>query len=226
MTDGPKAFAGRRILITGGGSGIGRASAERLASAGAVVTVADRRVHLAEETAAAIKAGGGRCVAVECDVADEASVSAATTRAAKEMGGLDGVVAGAGIATPGATHLLTLSDWEKVIGVNLTGVFLTIKHAIPHLLANDRSEVVTIGSIASFVFAGANALSYPASKAAVVSLTRAVAVEYAGRGLRANCVCPGLVETNIVAHSRELRSTLSTPAEGTFGHVLEAPLGR
>jgi dihydroanticapsin dehydrogenase len=139
---------------------------------------------------------------------------------------MDGVVACAGIATPGATHRLTLSDWEKVIGVNLTGVFLTLKHSIPHLIENERSSAVTIGSIASFVFAGQNALSYPASKAAVVALTRCVAVEYAAQGLRANCVCPGLVSTNIMAHSRELRSELSTPAEGTHGYIKEAPLPR
>jgi 3-oxoacyl-[acyl-carrier protein] reductase len=226
VTDRSRSFVDRRILITGGGSGIGRATGERLAAAGAAVAVADLRSHLAEETATAITAGGGRGLAVQCDVADEGSVADATALAVEWMGGLDGVLAGAGIATPGATHLLTLADWEKVIGVNLTGVFLTLKHAIPHLLANDHSEVVTIGSIASFVVAGQNAPSYPASKAAVVALTRSVAVEYASRGLRANCVCPGLVDTNILAHSRELRSELTSPVEGTFGYLKEAPIAR
>jgi NAD(P)-dependent dehydrogenase (short-subunit alcohol dehydrogenase family) len=215
-------FEGRRIIVTGGGSGIGAASARLLAAGGAAVAVADVREHLAREVAGDL-AGG---VAVACDVGDEGSVASACSHAASALGGIDGVVACPGIATHGATHELTLADWELVLRINLTGVFLTIKHAVPHLLTAGGGTVVTIGSVASFVAAGRNAVSYGASKAAVVQLTRGVAVEYAGRGIRANCVCPGAADTRIAEHSRALRASLTTPRGGPDTLTTPVPMGR
>jgi NAD(P)-dependent dehydrogenase (short-subunit alcohol dehydrogenase family) len=217
--------SGWRVLITGGGSGIGRACAVRLAANGAHLAVADIREESAREVVAALP-GRGRRTALVCDVADEESVAAVTQEAAAALGGLDGVIAAPGVATHGATHLLTLADWELVLRVNLTGVFLTLKHCIPQLLDAGGGSIVTFGSVASFLVTGQNAVSYSASKAAVVALTRSVAIEYGDRGIRANCVCPGAVDTNIGAHSQELRPLLSTPREGTFRYKKESPAGR
>jgi NAD(P)-dependent dehydrogenase (short-subunit alcohol dehydrogenase family) len=213
---------GRRILVTGGGSGIGAASARLLGSEGARVAVADVREYLAREVASVLPAG----VAVACDVGDEGSVASAVAIAAEALDGIDGVVACPGVATHGATHELTLADWELVMRINLTGVFLTIKHTLPHLLAAGGGTIVTIGSVASFVAAGSNAVSYGASKAAVVQLTRNVAVEYAARGIRANCVCPGAADTRIVEHSKELRASLTTPRGDGVTATKEPPIGR
>jgi NAD(P)-dependent dehydrogenase (short-subunit alcohol dehydrogenase family) len=205
-------LAGRRILVTGGASGIGRASAARAAADGAAVVVADVRRELADEAAAAIRDAGGHATAVACDVADEAAVTAAVAGALDTLGGLDGVVAAAGIATGGRTHDLTLHDWELVLRVNLTGVFLTLKHALPALVEAGGGTIVTIGSVSSVVIgAGGSAVSYKAAKGGVLQLTKAVAVEYAADGIRANCVCPGAVATNLGRHARELASVTTTP---------------
>jgi NAD(P)-dependent dehydrogenase (short-subunit alcohol dehydrogenase family) len=217
------ALAGRRILITGGGSGIGRACALRLAAAGAAVAVADIRSESAHEVAESLD---GPSLALACDVSEEDSVAAATAAAVSALDGLDGIIAAPGLATPGATHLLALSDWELVIRVNLTGVFLALKHALPHLVDAGGGSIVTFGSVASFLVTGQNAVSYSASKAAVVAITRSVAIEYADRNIRANCVCPGAVDTNIAAHSRELGPLLTTPRGGTFRYQKESPAGR
>ena len=190
--------------MTGGGSGIGAAAAERLAADGWQVAVLDARSGAADEVAARLPTPGLGLVA---DVTDEASVAAAVAATVDAFGGLDGVVAAAGIARASDTERTTLEEWELVLRVNLTGTFLTIKHAVPHLVAAGGGAIVTIGSVASLVAAGL-ASSYDASKGGVLQLTRAVAAEYADRGIRANCVCPGKVQTGL----RENTATLSGPS--------------
>ena len=218
---------GKHVLVTGGGSGIGRASALRAAADGAGVAVADVRDALADEVAAEISAGGGQAVAIACDVADESAVAAAVDVAVRRLGGLDGVVTSAGIVTGGRTHELTLDDWELVLRVNLTGTFLTLKHALPALLDRGGGAIVTIGSISSVVIgAGGSAASYKASKGGVLQLTKAVAVEYAADGVRANCLCPGVVATNVVAHARELAARTTTPARSVPPITITPPLTR
>lgn len=204
---------GRRALVHGGGSGIGRASALRLAADGAAVAVADIRHELAEGTVEMINATGGTASWTSCDIADEDQVAATTAAAVEMMGGIDILVASAGIATRGIVHELSLSDWELVLRVNLTGVFLACKHAIPPMLEAGGGSVITIGSVSSVVVGGGgSAASYKAAKGGVLQLTRQVAVDYAAGGIRANCVCPGLVATNLGVHSRELAPQLTTDA--------------
>lgn len=136
---------------------------------------------------------------------------AAVERASREFGGLDAMAVCAGIATRGLIHDLTLHDWEMVLRVNLTGVFLTAKYTIPHLVAAGGGSIVTIGSVSSVVIgAGGSAASYKAAKGGVLQLTRAIAVEYADDGIRANCVCPGLVKTNLRQHNQELAAYVTT----------------
>ncbi|MFP8874839.1 MAG: SDR family oxidoreductase [Myxococcota bacterium] len=199
-------LAGRRALISGGGSGIGRAAALRLADEGAAVAVTDKRRPLCEETAAEIRDAGGEAIAIACDVAVEAEVADAVRRTVDAFGGLDSLFANAGTAGAGWIHDLDLEDWEYVLRVNLSGVFLCAKHCIPHMLENGSGAVVTTGSIASVVVgAGGSAASYAASKGGVLQLTRQIAVDYGKQGIRANCVCPGGVKTSLGVHSREDR---------------------
>jgi NAD(P)-dependent dehydrogenase (short-subunit alcohol dehydrogenase family) len=204
---GPGRLVGRKVLVTGGGSGIGAASVRRLLAEGASVAAADIRADAATATIRdAVASEGGQGIALGVDVGDESSVTAAVAAAVAGLGGLDTVVASAGIVLAGTTDALALEEWEAVIRINLTGTFLTLKHALPHLCESGRGAIVTIGSVASIVAAG-RASSYDASKGGVLQLTRAVAVEYADRGVRANCVCPGVTATNLASTSQSIAGT-------------------
>jgi NAD(P)-dependent dehydrogenase (short-subunit alcohol dehydrogenase family) len=203
-------LAGRRALVTGAGSGIGRACARLLARQGAAVALVDVREEPLAGTLAEIAGLGGRAVAVRCDVGSEPSVHDAVASAVEQFDGLDTVVAAAGIARRGRTHELPLDEWETVLRVNLTGAFLTLKHTLGALVDGGGGAIVTIGSVASLVAAG-NAASYDASKGGVLQLTRLVAAEYVDDGIRANCVCPGIVDTPLGRNSRDLHGRLPAP---------------
>jgi NAD(P)-dependent dehydrogenase (short-subunit alcohol dehydrogenase family) len=193
----------KTALVTGAGGGIGRATALRLAKEGSDVVVLDVRAEAAEKTAAELAGAGGRSLGLSCDVGDESSLQAAVEAAVQRFGRLDTVVACAGIALDGATDALSLAEWELVLRINLTGTFLTLKHSLPHLVAAGGGSIVTVGSVASLVAAG-RASSYDASKGGVLQLTRAVAVEYADRNVRANCLCPGVTATDLGANSQRV----------------------
>jgi NAD(P)-dependent dehydrogenase (short-subunit alcohol dehydrogenase family) len=212
------ALSGRRAIVTGAGSGIGAACARSLVDGGAAVAVLDVRGDAADSVAAACGADGGRAIAIQCDVGDEASVAAAVASAAAELGGIDTVVAAAGIARPGTTHQLSLAEWDTVIRVNLTGVFLTLKHTLALLEAAGGGSIVTIGSVASLVAAGSSS-SYDAAKGGVLQLTRAVATEYVDRNIRANCVCPGVVATSLSANSRQLHGPQAAAGDPPFTRI-------
>jgi len=195
---------GKSAIITGGGSGIGRACALRLAREGARVMVADIRGSLAEETTQLVTAQGGDALFAQCDVSNEADVETTTAKAIDSFGSLNILVAAAGMATRGGIHELSLADWDRVIRVNLTGVFLSSRAVLKHMVNHGGGSIVTIGSISSVVIGvGGSAASYKASKGGVLQLTRAIATEYAHKGVRANCVCPGAVHTNMGIHNRE-----------------------
>ena len=190
----------RAVLITGGGSGIGRATALEVAARGGSAAVLDRNFDGVEETAALVHAAGGRALALPVDVADELAVHEAVTRTVAEFGRLDGVVTAAGIFDgPDLQPLadVTLETFNRTLSINLTGTFLAIKFAIPHLVreaGEPRSSVVTIASTAALRGHGYGS-GYTASKGGVVALTRLVAVQYGPRGVRSNCICPGAVDT-------------------------------
>lgn len=205
-------LAGRRAIITGAGSGIGRAAAERLAAEGAAVALLDKRSATLEQVASDIHGAGGSAHALTCDVGSEDQVEKAVQTAADALGGIDSVFANAGTAGAGWIHETTLEDWERVIRVNLTGVFLTAKHTIPYLLECGGGAVVTTGSVASVIIAaGGSAASYAASKGGVLQLTRQIAVDYGARGIRANCILPGAVKTQMGVNSGEDREAQTTP---------------
>jgi len=184
------------VLVTGGGSGIGRATAVRAAADGAVVAVVDRAAENAEETALIVSANGGRAVAYPCDVGDEAEVADAVARIGRELGRVTGVVTAAGIfhgPDLQPAHQVTVDTFVHVLRVNLVGTFAVIKYALP-MLVDGGGAIVTIASTAAIRGHGYGA-GYTASKGGVDALTRLLAVQYGANNVRANCICPGGVDT-------------------------------
>ena len=189
----------RVVLVTGGGSGIGRATALDVAARGGVPAILDRDAKGVTETAALVTAAGAHALELPADVADEDAMRDAIERTASELGSLDGVVTAAGIFDgPDLQPLadVTLETFNRVLSINLTGTFLAIKYALPHLVRSEggRSSVVTIASTAALRGHGFGS-GYTASKGGVAALTKLVAVQYGPHGVRANCICPGAVDT-------------------------------
>lgn len=181
------------VVVTGGGSGIGRATAVRLARSGDAVAVVDRDAENAEDTVS-ITGGSGR--AYPCDVADDDAVAAVASAVASDLGRITGVVTAAGIfhgPDLQPAHLVSVDDFVHVLRVNLVGTFSMIKHALPQLVEGGGA-IVTIASTAAIRGHGFGA-GYTASKGGVDAMTRLLAVQYGPHGVRANCVCPGGVDT-------------------------------
>ena len=211
---------GCRALITGAGSGIGLATAHRLTAEGAIVVITDARGDAVERATSEVAAPS---IGLTCDVGDEADVERTIGAAVAAVGGLDIVVTCAGITRTTETHLCALDEWEMVLRVNLTGTFLVLKHAIPHLIAAGGGSIVTIGSVASVVAAGRTS-SYDAAKGGVLQLTRAVAVEYAEEHIRANCVLPGLVRTGLAANSATIHGPMGSVSKETASSRVRPPI--
>ena len=192
-------LAGQMAMITGGGSGIGLACARALLADGADVTLVARNADRLEASATSLRNEfpDATVITASCDVTDEASVEAACAAAAA-AGPLGIVVANAGTGSAGPFHLTTLEDWNTVIATNLTGAFLTMKHAVPHLAANGGGSIVAMSSIAA-VATHRYMTPYNVSKAGLEMLVRQVADELGGVGIRANAVRPSLVPTDISA---------------------------
>jgi NAD(P)-dependent dehydrogenase (short-subunit alcohol dehydrogenase family) len=184
------------VVVTGGGSGIGRATAERAAAEGAAVAIVDRAAENAEETARIVKGAGGRAVAYPCDVGNEGAVAETVGRIGDELGRVTGVVTAAGIfhgPDLQPAHQVAVDDFVRVLRVNLVGTFAVIKYALP-MLVDGGGAIVTIASTAAIRGHGYGA-GYTASKGGVDALTRLLAVQYGASGVRANCICPGGVDT-------------------------------
>lgn len=186
-------FDGRVAIVTGAGSGLGRATAHKFASEGAAVACLDIANDAVVATAEAIAATGGTARAYRTDVSDPDSVRTAVDGAANDLGRPSLVVTCAGIGRFFHSHEMPFADWQRIIGVNLTGTFLTCQSALPYLLDGGGS-IVTIASNAGLMGQPYSA-AYCSSKAGVVNLTKALAVEYLKRQVRVNCVAPGGIET-------------------------------
>jgi meso-butanediol dehydrogenase / (S,S)-butanediol dehydrogenase / diacetyl reductase len=186
-------FTERTVFVTGAGSGLGRATAQLFAAEGARVFAVDVNADGVGETIAGMGTAGDGGV---CDVSDAAAVDAAIARAVKAFGGLDVLVNAAGIGRGARLEEIDLAEWQRVLGVNLTGPFNTTKAAMPHLLAR-RGNIVNVASTAG-MRGQAYAAHYAASKAGLVNFTRTVALEFASRGVRANCIAPAGIATPII----------------------------
>ena len=200
-------LAGLSALVTGGGSGIGRDSCRLFAAEGAFVSVCDRDAASAEAVAEEICAAGGRAIAVTADVSRGAESAAAVERAEAEGGGLHVGCNNAGVfpdadGSPGDTPE---DVFDQVIDINLKGVFLGCKYAIPALLRSGGGSIINTASFVAVVGAATSQIAYTASKGGVLAMTREIAVEYARQGIRANALCPGPVDTPL------LRELLADP---------------
>ncbi|NMO01991.1 SDR family oxidoreductase [Gordonia sp. TBRC 11910] len=190
-------FTGKVAMITGAGRGIGAATARVFADAGAAVAICDVLDDDAEETAAAIRRGGGAAISIHTDVSDGRSVQSAVAHVLEKYGRLDFAHNNAGTFSPAPLADVSEEDFRKVIAVNLTGVFLCMKYQIPHLVETSGA-IVNTASVWSM--AGApNQSAYSASKHGVVGLTRTAAIDYGERGIRVNAVAPGPIATAMTA---------------------------
>jgi NAD(P)-dependent dehydrogenase (short-subunit alcohol dehydrogenase family) len=194
---------GKIVLVTGAGSagpgwGNGKAAAVLYAREGASVFAVDRRLEAVSETECIITGEGGACRSYVADVTSSAEIAAMVAACVAAYGRLDVLHNNVGIAETGGPVEAAEESWDRVIAVNQTSVFLTCKHALPQMVAQGGGAIVNIGSIASRRWIGFPYAAYSASKAAIVALTQNIAAQYAGQGIRANCVLPGLMDTPMI----------------------------
>ncbi len=185
---------GKVAWISGATSGIGEAAARLFAQEGAAVAVIGRRVELANKIVEDIEKNNGQAIAIACDVSDETQVRDSIVKTVERFGGLHIIVNNAGMVDLRPLHEVTNEQWDRVMGVNLKSVFYSLKHGLAALRNNQRSYIVNVGSISSFV-GQASTPVYTTSKHAMLGLTRSIALDYAVEGIRCNCLCPGITDT-------------------------------
>lgn len=209
----------RVVVVTGAGRGNGRAISKRLAEEGAVVVVSDIDAAAAEIVAESIRAAGGRAQSVQADVSNEESV-AGLFSVARELGGPQAVVAQAGVAVSGPLDETPIEDWQKLMAVDVTGTFLTVREALRSMLPLGGGPIVTMSGTYA-VMAEPGASLHCAAKGAIMSFTRAVAAEYGDRGIRCNAIAPGYVATEMVEEFYEgLEDGEASAAEVASWHAL------
>ena len=194
---------GKVALVTGAGSvgpgwGNGKATAALYAREGAQVFLVDYNLAAAEETKRVIEGEGGDCAAYKADVSDGGAVEAMTAACIQRYGRIDILHNNVGIIEVGGPVEISEENWDRLMAVNVKGMFLTCKYAIPQMEAQGGGAIVNISSIAGIRYTGYPSVSYNASKGAVIQLTQNIAVQYAAKGVRANCVLPGLMNTPFI----------------------------
>jgi NAD(P)-dependent dehydrogenase (short-subunit alcohol dehydrogenase family) len=198
----PRRLAGKRCLVTGAGTGIGRSAAIRLGQEGAVVGLVGRRAEMLEETAARIREAGSEALILPCDVSQEVETAAAVGQVVAAWGGLDVLAAVAGIELyqQGDCRVdqLELAVWQRIMDINLTGMFLTCKHALRAMLTGGKGGSIIVTGSPTGLYGGAlSEDAYSSSKAGCHALARIMAHEYAQDGIRVNIVVPGFIDTAV-----------------------------
>jgi NAD(P)-dependent dehydrogenase (short-subunit alcohol dehydrogenase family) len=211
-------------VITGAGSGMGRVAARMFAAEGARLVLADVSAETAEDAAREVREAGGKAIGFAADVSREADAEAMVDAAVDAYGRLDVLYNNAGVM-PAADHSVVDTDvdtWDKVMAVNVRGVFLGCKHAIPHMIESGGGSIVNIASFVALVGCSVPQDAYTASKGAVLSLTRSLAVQFGPNGIRTNAICPGPIETPLlmdwlVKDEEAKRIRLARNPTGRFG---------
>lgn len=190
-------LAGKVAIVTGAASGIGEAAAVRFGAEGAAVACVDRNEAGAAATAARINADGGRAISVGADVVSESDTQGYVAATLTAFGALHVLYSNAGVGTSGAAGDLSHDEWDRVIAINLTGVWLSNKHSLAPMIEAGGGSIINQASVGGLVGVPGIA-AYAAAKAGVIGLTRQIAVEYGPRNIRANAICPGTVPTPLV----------------------------
>lgn len=225
MTSTMHRLGGEVAFVTGGGSGIGAASARRLASEGAAIAVVDVHLDAARATVSDIEDAGGSAAAYQADVRDREALKSIAAEVVERFGKISVVFTAAGIS--GAridSHEVTADEWQSVLDINVNGTFFAVQACLPSMIDAGRGAIVTCGSTSSFVATQGGLAAYRASKGGVKMLTQTLAVEYAPQGIRVNSVCPGAVKTNLTANTAVIAPTsgqVRNPSK-----PLSVPLGR
>jgi NAD(P)-dependent dehydrogenase (short-subunit alcohol dehydrogenase family) len=207
--------------VSGAASGMGEAIARMFAEEGAAVALVDVQTAKSQVIANRICEQGGRAVVIECDVAREEDVRSSIEQTVREFGRLTTIVNCAGIVQVKLLHELEVTDWDRLMDINVKSIFLSTKHGLAHLKQNSRSYIVNIGSIGSFI-GQATTPAYTTSKGAVLSLTQSIALDYAADGVRCNCVCPGITDTPML---REHLNKTSDPDATLAARLRRVPIG-
>jgi NAD(P)-dependent dehydrogenase (short-subunit alcohol dehydrogenase family) len=220
-------LTGQIAIVTGAGRGIGRATALELARLGADIVIAEMDQVGAKRTAEEVGALGRRAVATSTDVTSRADLRAMVDRTKAEFGRIDILVNNAGIYRAAVTVDVTEEHWDAIMNINAKAVFFASQAVIPTMAAQKSGSIVSLASMAGKIGSKTN-LPYNASKAAVVSMTKSLALAHAAEGIRVNCVCPGFVETDMWAQvSKEQGALLGMSAEEFTRHrAAQVPLGR
>ncbi|HEX5412260.1 MAG TPA: SDR family NAD(P)-dependent oxidoreductase [Terriglobia bacterium] len=198
-------FKGKVAIVTGGGSGIGKACAQEFVERNAAVAVVDRDEKTGAATAAELKSRGGRAEFYKVDVASAAEAQKAVAEIASALGGIDILINNAGIQRYGTVTTITEEEWDEVLDINLKGAFLMSKYALPRMIERGGGAIVITGSVQS-VTAQRNAAHYVVSKHGLLGLTRSIALDYGKQNIRANCVLPGAIDTPMLQWAANLDS--------------------
>jgi NAD(P)-dependent dehydrogenase (short-subunit alcohol dehydrogenase family) len=212
---------GKVALITGGASGMGKVASSLFAAEGARVVLTDVADGPGEATVAEIRGAGGEALYVHADVSREADAEAMVAAAVNAFGGLDVLYNNAGVMPndDGSVHTTTEATWDLVLGINVKGVAFGCKYGIPAMIASGGGSIINVASFVAWMGAATSQTSYTASKGAVLAMTREIAVEYARKGIRCNALCPGPIDTPLLAE------LLSDPARRQR-RLVHIPMGR